>query len=239
MSDSPIHPISYSENDELISGEQRDDENNASDDNESHRNDDNEADDAVSNNSSLPDDPLKGRPIRIRRPPEGEDQEDMEGHDDAQDQEDAEGQDDTDDVDDVGDVGDGDDEYDEDDVSDPSPPSSPDPVYGLPQNTPPPISDERAIYGGAAVNPTCHQGHIWCHGAMGGGEITKSRNIDPEILMCMACEGLQFEATPSANVPFFFGTYNTSRYHEIHKGRNGVFNRPTALFRLRDNAIAR
>jgi len=71
-----------------------------------------------------------------------------------------------------------------------------------------------------------------------GSEITKSPSIDPEILMCMACEGLLFEATPSANVPLF-GTYDTSRYHDSRRGRVGVFNRPTALFRPRDNAIAR
>lgn len=399
MSNPPSRARSYSDS-EPASGRQRDED-------ESYRNDDYD-DDAASNNSSLPEDPLEGRPIRIRRPPEN--QEDMQSHDDAEDQEDAEGQDDMDDVDDVDDVGDEGGEYDEDELSDVSSPSSPDLVYGLPQNTPPPICDERATYGGAAVNPTCHQGHIWCHGAIGqcshashgavpfdvcgrcsldiqanhpvnitaramgqphvsafehlnprdnwdssvsirpnnpsafltrlcftcerhemeverqrmndngstrplntcrcrddferfgnpdtvcyphyrarwidclrarnrgdnwlrftksvltrngwrtyraskgtltwrarkgtwracrcGSEITESPSIDPEILMCMACEGLQFEATPSANVPLF-GTYDTSRYHDSRRGRVGVFNRPTALFRPRDNAIAR
>lgn len=58
MPDSPMNASSSPENGELTLREQRDG-------NESHYNDDN--DDATSCNSSLPDDPLKGRSIRIRR----------------------------------------------------------------------------------------------------------------------------------------------------------------------------
>lgn len=70
-----------------------------------------------------------------------------------------------------------------------------------------------------------------------GAEVVKSNHFDPEVLMCLACQGLRFDATPSDNVPLH-GAWLISRYSQ-RLGRPNTFNRETALFRPRSDGIAR